>query len=180
MLKLTIISLRYYVSRPIDSALPVETQLFQLYKGDGFIALYTQHPYRWLQDESGRDIEVRVDAPDNIWVCEMGNQVQWGDFSRFVQVVTNAQIHCEDLQVKYESPSLGSVAFGWKSPLLVAGQQVLLHNYERFDNPYCRCAFMAPQVVIQRKGEKLDFEQNERPDGNELPHYEPKVSAIQA
>jgi hypothetical protein len=127
-------------------------------KEDGFIALYTQHPYCWMQDR-----EILVHGTDNIWVCEMGDCEQWGDFFRFVQAVTNAKIHCEGLRVEYESPSLGSVSFGWEGSLQVAGQLVQLHNYERFDNPYCQCAFLAPRVVIQRKGEELvlDFEQNE-------------------
>ena len=74
--------------------------------------------------------------------------------------MTNAKIHCEGLRVEYESPSLGSVSFGWEGSLQVAGQPVQLHNYERFDNPYCQCKFLAPQVVIRRKDEELvlDFE----------------------
>jgi len=45
-------------------------------KGDGFLALYSQHPYRWLQDQAGQAVELRVDAPDNIRVCEVSDRAR--------------------------------------------------------------------------------------------------------
>jgi hypothetical protein len=46
-------------------------------KGTGYVGLYSQHPYRWVQDQTMKTIELRVDAPDNIWVCELGDDTEW-------------------------------------------------------------------------------------------------------
>jgi hypothetical protein len=128
-------------------------------KGDAFIGLYSEHALRHTSD-----VEVRVDVPDNIWLCEMGDRAQWGTFSRFVEAVTTAPVECDGLQVHFASPSLGSVVFGWTGPLLIAGQPVPVHGYGRFDNPYCKCEFGAPEMIVRRGKQELclDFACNQR------------------
>jgi hypothetical protein len=136
-------------------------------KGDGFVGLYSQRALRWASD-----VEVRVDVPDNTWLCEMGDRAQWGSFAGFVEAVTTAQVVCKGQQVRYVSPSLGDVAFGMTGPLLVVGQPVPVHESGRFDNPYCQCAFGADEIVV-RHGEQmlhLDFSRNRRVvDSDSLP-----------
>jgi hypothetical protein len=53
------------------------------------------------------------------------------------------------------------VEFAWEGELRVAGQPVALHNYPRFDNPYCQGEFLSPRLLIRRAGQELvlDFEQ---------------------
>ena len=129
-------------------------------KGDGYIGLYVQYPYRWLKDEQGRVIEVRVDGPEAAWVVEMGEKGPWVNFEAFVEAVTTASIRCQGLQVEYGSPSQGRITFGWEGDLQVAGKVVPLHNYERFDNPYAQTGFTSPKVTIRRQAEELvlDFD----------------------
>jgi hypothetical protein len=125
---------------------------------EGFIALYSQNPYRWLSDDQEQIVELRVDASDNVWVCEMGTRSQWGTFEAFVQAVTHTDIHCEGLQVHYESPTQGHVNFGWESQLQVNEQAIPLHTYPRFDNPYSQCPFLSRQVVIRHDDEMLTLD----------------------
>jgi len=133
-------------------------------KGDGFMGLYSQNPYRWLKDRQGREIEIRVDTSDNIWLCEMGTRKEWADFSQFVEALTSSRIHCDGLNISYASPSVGEVSFGWNAPLRIKGKRVSLRGYKRFDNPYCQCDFTAEHIIIKRGEEELhlDFERNER------------------
>ncbi len=129
-------------------------------KGQGYIALYSQHPTHWLADENQKLIELRADAPDNIWLVEMGDATHWQDFASFVAAVTAAPIRCDGLDVVYESPAVGQVEFGWQGPLRIAGEETALHDYPRFDNPYCRAEFNARQYTIRHNGQEvtLDFE----------------------
>ncbi|MBZ0299146.1 MAG: hypothetical protein K8J31_05375 [Anaerolineae bacterium] len=129
-------------------------------KGDGYIALYSQTACHWRADENGKAIELRAAAPDNIWVVEMGDSSQWPDFATFVQTVTAASLECTGLDVRYQSPTLGWVEFGWQGPLRVAGAVIPLHDYPRFDNPYCQAEFGVKHYTIQQGGEtiKLDFQ----------------------
>ena len=124
-------------------------------KEDGYLALYSQHPVRWLADDEGAIVEARADAPDNVWLLEMGRCTDWGDFAAFVEAVAASVVRCDGLHVHYESPSVGLVTFGWTGPLQIAGQDIALHSYPRFDNAYCQCSFTDPAVHIQRGEQTL-------------------------
>ena len=124
-------------------------------KDDGYLALYSQHPVRWLPDGDGAVVEARAESPDNIWLVEMGRRADWGDFAAFVDAVAASTVTCDGLHVSYKSPSQGKLDFGWTGPLRIAGEESSLHDYPRFDNPYCQCAFTAPQTHIRRGDESL-------------------------
>jgi len=133
-------------------------------KGDGYLALYSQKPTQWRSDADGKTVELRVLAADNIWICEMGSKGSSGDFNQFVQALSAAPVRCEGLRIRYRSPFAKEVSFGWEDPLRIAGAEVLLHDSPRFDNPYCRSAFLSPHIEI-RHGQgrlTLDFDSSRR------------------
>jgi hypothetical protein len=127
-------------------------------KGDGYIALYSQQPLTWLPDGETPDVELRAEGYENVWLCEMGRQADWGTFEAFVKTVTGAAIEAESSEIRYESPSLGMVRFGWEGPLVVAGEEIALHTYPRFDNPYCQVPFGQTHYTIERQGETLTLD----------------------
>ncbi len=124
-------------------------------KGTGYIGLYSQQPFRWLPDEDGQVVEVRADAPDNIWLVEMGEQGPWASFADFVQAVSGARVTCQGLRIDYDSPSQGLFSFAWEGDLVVAGEIIPLHAYPRFNNPYCQTTFLAPRIEIRCGEERL-------------------------
>ncbi len=124
-------------------------------KGNGYIALYSQHPARWSDQEPYADVELRADAQDNIWICEMGNAQHYRSFGRFVDAISSATVECDGLRVHYGSPSLGAVSFGWTEPLRVGTQEVQLHDYRRFDNPYCQVELGDCRYVITSGEDQL-------------------------
>jgi hypothetical protein len=123
-------------------------------KGAGYIALHTQHPARWMPDGETPDVELRVDAPDTVWICEMGRQADWGSFAAFVDAITSSRVDHDALDVRYASSSLGEVTFGWEGPLRIEGQEMSLRSPMRYDNPYCQVAFDATAWTV-RRGEDL-------------------------
>ncbi len=110
-------------------------------KNEGYIALYSQNVARWATEGLYKDTELRANARDNIWLCEMGNAKQHGSFAAFVKAINNSEVSCKGLSINYQSPSLGGLSFGWAEDLLVADQAIPLHNYKRFDNPYIQTEF---------------------------------------
>lgn len=128
-------------------------------RAEGYVALYSQHSTRRPAHGPHVDYEVLVDAPENVWLCEMGNRRQWGSFGGFVQAIVGSDVRCQGTEVAYTSPSQGNVQFGWQGPLRVRGADVALRGYQRFDNPYCQSAFTEPLMTIRRAGEShtLDF-----------------------
>lgn len=132
-------------------------------KDDGYIAVYTQHAYQWLADRYDDEhpiIEIRAEAPDNIWLVEMGDKSQWETFQQFVEAIANTSVVTEGLSVQYESPTIGQVEFAWDASFKVAGETVELHNYPRFDNPYCQTEFDSQvyQIQFDNLSHTLDFE----------------------
>ncbi len=143
-------------------------------KGQGLIALYSHHPmrkgsgqiraeWRWPGDPRVHgvrlgDVELLINNPKNVWLCEMGSMQQWKTMEAFVRAVSEAPLNGDPLSVTYESPSLGQVQFGWEGPLRVQGEVVALHDYERFENPYCRQPFLGRKLVIEHQQERLEMD----------------------
>jgi hypothetical protein len=132
-------------------------------KADGYIALYSQNPWYWKADKEGNRNEVRVDSPDNTWICEMGSKEQWKNFERFVKEISSSEIRFDGHSLVYQSPTEGKVQFGWEKPLLI-NDKVIDLKYERFDNPYCQNRFLSKKIVIKQKNRSLtlDFDNNTR------------------
>ena len=153
----------YFPQHAFDEILQDKHWVFAR-KGNGYIALYSQHEPQWRTNSHGARDELRVAAPENIWICELGSQKAWNSFSRFRETVAATQISCNGLDVCYRSPSLGDISFGWDVPLHVKAQPVELHDYRRFDNPYCQSEFGDPRIHIKRDQEDLclDFDKGKR------------------
>ena len=126
--------------------------------GDGYLGLYVQNGYRWITEKDGPTNEVRSDHADTAWIVEMGEKGQWADFSAFIKAVSSAAIVCQGLHVTYQSPTQGSIEFGWEGDFKVKGQVVPIHNYDRFENSYCESHFNTHTATIRREGEELKLE----------------------
>ncbi len=120
-------------------------------KGNGYVALYSQHPAVWQADESGKVNDYAVAGRQNSWVCEVGSAKEWGTFHKFVDAISRAAINCDGLNVAYGSPSMGKMEFGWETPFLLKGKAMPLKTDYRYDNPYCQARFDTRELAI-RKG----------------------------
>ena len=126
--------------------------------GDGYVALYSQHPMQQPVDGPHLGVERHVDSPDNIWICEMGRRLQWGSFDAFIAAIAGSVVECAGLQARYWSPSQGLVEFGWRGRLRVNNEFMSLRGYKRFDNPYCQAEFADPVMTIRRGADVLTLD----------------------
>lgn len=149
----------YFPSEAFDEVVECFPWIFGR-KGDGYVALFSQHPWHWVGAGETSGTDLRVDATDNIWLVEMGRQRSdecqegWDSFDAFVSAVASSFVSCEGLSVRFVSPSQGEVRFGWQEPLMVRGHQVALRSDLRYDNPYCRC--LAPRGSSPENGQATD------------------------
>jgi hypothetical protein len=127
-------------------------------KGDSFLALYSQAETTWVTDAAGAEYELRAATPDNVWICEMGARRDGREFAAWVEAMTKAVIQCDGMRVRYESPSQGRISFGWNDPLVVAGKTVPVHDYPRYDNPYCGVVKDAAQLTVRHAGASLSLD----------------------
>ncbi|NIA14252.1 MAG: hypothetical protein GWP08_09225, partial [Nitrospiraceae bacterium] len=119
-------------------------------RGRGYLALRSQHPYRW-QDKEGedKDREVIVDGTKNVWICELGREAQDGPFTQFVDRIRGASVSFEELSVTYDSPAQGRLEFGWLGPLRQDAQEIPLDEYPRYKNPYASASFPSDEVTFR-------------------------------
>lgn len=126
-------------------------------KNGGYIALYSQHPARWAGQGEYAGIELRAEERDNVWLCEMGDERGYRSFADFIEAIKAAPIETGYLSVHYQSPALGKVSFSWTEALRVEGQEVQLHGYKRFDNPYCTLDEGQYRVTVTHGSEQLEI-----------------------
>jgi len=137
---------------------------------DGYIALYSWRPAEFV--DHGPTVPtngmvqpfdlIAKGGPDNVWIVECGRAADWGgSFSDFQAAIRSASVSVDPLtvgspgstvppffEVAYESPSLGAVSFGWDSPLMVAGEEIPIGDYPRYDNPWTQTDFLNKDLLL--------------------------------
>ncbi|MDU1890100.1 MAG: hypothetical protein E6767_05365 [Dysgonomonas sp.] len=143
-------------------------------KGNGYIAIYSQNETSWKTNEKNITNDLIANGRQNIWICETGSLKESGTFSDFINSINGAEIKIHDLDIIYNSPSVGKVKFGWESNFKVGEKNIPLQNEYRYQNPYCRAKFDAKEIII-KKGEKnlkLNYEKlirlNENTDRKQI------------
>jgi hypothetical protein len=125
-------------------------------RGDGYVALASQHPMRPGAEDS--DNELIVEGRRNIWVCETGRRAVDGSFVDFVARIAAARLEFDGQSVVYHSPSQGRLVFGWRGPFTQDGAVVPLAGFWRYDNPYSATPFADDRITVEARGESLTLE----------------------
>lgn len=124
-------------------------------RADGYVALWSRRQPQWVESGTYAGAELRADAPENAWICEVGARDTHGAFDSFVRSMTAHPVGGEGLGVVYHSPSAGVVELDWQGPLRADGREIELHRYPRFDNPFAHTAFGEVGTTVERDGERL-------------------------
>ena len=130
-------------------------------RGNGYVALYSRRPVDWRGDQpevfqnGGLDFDLVAEGgATNTWIVEMGSLDEWpGGFEAFQaafdeSLVTFPDVGIGPLEVVYESPSQGTVSFGWEAPLVVDGNEEPIADYPRYDNPFVTTNFLDTRYEV--------------------------------
>ena len=152
-------------------------------RGDGYIAMRSLGEARWgaIDPElfrtlyggtweqelaRARPYEYVAQGHQNVWVFELGSKAENGSFDMFMAGFDHSELTGDSWHAEYRSPSCGAMSIGWDEDLMVNGRAVGIHEYPRYDNPFCHAAFPESRLEI-RCGEHttvLDFDKAERTD----------------
>ena len=138
---------------------------------DGYIALYSYRPAQWVVYDPTvyatkgmvKPFDLKADGgADNVWIVECGRSADWGSFDRFREAITAAAVTVvprasqggfpQGFDVTYESPSQGTMTFGWTGPLMIKGAAVPITDFARHDNPWAHTTFNTQSARIERDG----------------------------
>ena len=158
-------------------------------KGDGYLALWSARPTEWRQYSEGEftrglteDFDlVAPGGPGNAWITEVADASDYDSFDDFVSTITATKPVAEGsplcgpadkcpfspITVTYESPSQGTLTYGWDSSKPVAdqvpftqdGKDVDLHPEGlRWDAPYATATFDDGVYSAELDGATLDLD----------------------
>ena len=124
---------------------------------DAYVGLWSLAPARWAEPdplvvpllplaggESPTPYELVADGRVNAWICELGDSGTCAGFDAFCASLAASRPQGDAAALRYLSPSLGEMSFGWDGPLRVGGRTVGLGPYPRMDNPFCVTEFDGP------------------------------------
>ena len=128
-------------------------------KASGYVALFSRRAAEWATDGEweGRDLVAMGDG--NTWICELGREEDWGSFDTFVNAIASAEVNFAGPRLVYDSPSQGRIKVGRHTALKVRGDRVDVHEYPRYDNPWCTAPQSPDEIHIEHDGSfvTLDF-----------------------
>jgi hypothetical protein len=140
--------------------------------GNGYVALYSYRPTSWViydgtsMPTNGRTqpFDLRADGgADNVWIVECGRQQDWSSFDAFKSAMIAARVSVTSLgtqptgesdgfDVTYESPSRGTLAYGWTKPLTVGNTEVAQGVSFRYHNPWSQTALDPKEIKFEDGG----------------------------
>jgi len=117
-------------------------------KDGGYIALYSWRIATFVANEPGVPTRtftkpydlIALGGPDNVWIVEVGNDEDDGDFDTFIATITaNEPVigqTAEGFDVAWTSPSSGAIEFSSTGAFTVAGVEQALDGHPRHDGPW--------------------------------------------
>ncbi|GHV86768.1 hypothetical protein AGMMS50255_0640 [Spirochaetia bacterium] len=164
----------YFPQREFDEVREENGWIFGK-RGGAYIAVYSSIPGKWQRPDPElykslfpRDWEEEFklvkpydyNVPKHavVYVCEMGDEKNNGSFEQFTGSFKNAAFSGDTFAFNYASPSAGTLSFGWNESLKINGEEIPIHGYKRYDNPYCQTEFGEKSYHIRCGGEEVKLE----------------------
>lgn len=123
-------------------------------KGNSYVALYTYEPSFWVNN-----FELRSWGQKNAYIVELGSVEEYGSFNNFVEKIAQSSVRivpsAMGYSIQYVSPTQGQISVAWNGPMNVAGNNIDLGTYKRFDNDYCQQEFGVSISDIQFNSTRL-------------------------
>ncbi len=161
----------YFPTHEMDEVVEEKGFIFGR-KGDGYIAVTAIEPGYWetkdeamfrfvypdnsaeMYERAGK-YEYVVQGHANVWAVEMGSKDENGSFEAFRAAFTENALSGDTHAFSYVSPSQGRMTCGWGKELVIENEPVRIHDYKRYDCPFCDAEFDTDCIRIQAGGKTL-------------------------
>lgn len=117
--------------------------------GDAYLALTASGGITLVKSGPGAYRELRSDARQNVWLCQMGRAAQDGGFAEFQKAILALPVAFNNLSVSLVSVRGDAVAFDWTGPFTVNGTGQPLSGFKQYESPHCTCDLGATEMDIQ-------------------------------
>ncbi|HEU4678169.1 MAG TPA: hypothetical protein VFS35_01530, partial [Terrimicrobiaceae bacterium] len=131
--------------------------------GDGYLALFSANNAAWNDNGPWKDKEILSDGGRNVFIMQIGNREQFGDFGTFMKRVCGRRIHVNglnnpfgDFQCSYDVPEGQRLELHYDDDEVhYGGVRFSDDFFPRFRNPFARVAWQQSRYAIQHKNYSL-------------------------
>jgi hypothetical protein len=128
-------------------------------KGNGYVALYSNEGY----DSDGPIDFTSTGSWTNVYVCQVGNAAEFGDFNNFKNQCTSARIYIHYPHVGdwspvycgYDIPGKGRLELHYGGAPVLNGRAFDVKEFPRYDNPYTYVPWGNGSLGIRHAGMSL-------------------------
>ena len=133
--------------------------------GSGYVALFSAREADWTEGGTWKGKEISVDGSTNIWVCLVGNEMQFSSFDSFKDAARNAYLNISgvgepgQLECTFDIPDPQRARNGQASRRLelfygdkkgrLDGADMDLDNFPRFENRYIQTQLGGPPSGVE-------------------------------
>jgi hypothetical protein len=129
-------------------------------KEKAYLALYAARGFEWVTSGKTALRELRSHGHDNLWICQMGQELLDGSFHQFKEKILAINLQISQLSVEFTSLRGDMVSFTWQKPMTINGQIQALSKLRHYENSYCIADIPARQIEIfyGEEGIRLSFQ----------------------
>lgn len=111
--------------------------------GDGYLALYSAKKPSWATDGPWKDKELLIEENGNVFIYQVGSADEFGSYQSFVDAVSNARIHVDDLdECSYDIPNGQRLELHYDEDVRYQGRTFSDDSFPRFQNPYVSAGYV--------------------------------------
>jgi hypothetical protein len=151
----------YFPTSTFDQV-TVESQWAFARKGKGYLALFAFRGFELITHGQSALRELRSFGKENIWVCQMGQELLDGSFESFTQKCKEMNLAVEGLSINLHSLRGDEIAISPENHMTVNGQEQIISAYRHYESPYCIAEYPAEKLEIGlgEQGIRLDFSES--------------------
>jgi glycerophosphoryl diester phosphodiesterase len=110
---------------------------------DGFLALYSAKTPGWTTDLPWKDKELRIEENGNVFIYQVGSVDDFGSYGNFMDAVTQARIHVDDLdECSYHVPHGSRLELHYDDDVRYGGRTFSDDAFPRFQNQYVSAGYV--------------------------------------
>ncbi len=141
----------------------VEGQWAFARKGKGYLALFATQGFELITHGQSAFRELRSFGKENVWVCQMGQELLDGSFEDFQQKVKGIDLAIEGLSIRLRSLRGEEIVISPETRVTINGQEQIISGFRHFENPDCIADYPAEKMEIglDDQGIRLNFSESE-------------------
>jgi hypothetical protein len=131
-------------------------------KGESYLAITASGKVNFFESGAGAYRELRCTGQKPIWVCQLGSAALDGNFTTFVQKVSELNLVFHGLAVEYNTLRGDKLQLTWDGKLSINDKEQANEDQFHYNYPFLKAEYPCHKMEIEYNGYilRLDFHPN--------------------